>query len=59
MDDGIGGVRGWLTAGKHTLQQRDGYTKEAARGDDAARRFPFSPFSLKVWGSNAARAHLS
>lgn len=37
----------WLTAGKHALQHCDGYTKEATRGDDAARCFPFSPFPLE------------
>lgn len=43
MDDGDGGVRVWLAAGKHALQQCDGHTKEAARGDDAARRSSLSP----------------
>lgn len=49
MDDGIGGVRVCLTHCRqtHTLQQCDGYTKEVARGDDVARRFPFSPFPLE------------
>lgn len=35
----------WQT---HTLQQCNGYTKEAARGDDAARRFPLALFALSV-----------